>query len=152
MFRLEERQVQFTALLTFLKAAVFISIIFTTNVFSETGKKGTDQEVKKGKYLYEVYCQSCHGHKGIGQKSIPWGIRNLEYFAAPALDDSQHAWHHSDDDLIKTILEGSPRTNQMPAWKKVLSKRDAADLVAYMKSLWGTRALECQGPKHMSCM
>ena len=81
-----------------------------------------------------------------------WFIRNPEYFVPPALDDSQHAWHHSDEDLIKMILEGSPRTKQMPSWKKLLSKRDAADLVAYMKSLWGSRALECQGPKHMSCL
>lgn len=29
---------------------------------------------------------------------------------------------------------------------------DARDLVAYIKSLWTPRELDCQGPKHMECM
>jgi mono/diheme cytochrome c family protein len=131
---------------------VFITVALAANGFAETGKMGTEQESERGKKLYVIYCQSCHGQNGIGQAPIPWSIRNSEYFVPPALDDSQHAWHHSDEDLIKMILEGSPRTKQMPSWKKLLSKQDAADLVAYMKSLWGPRALECQGPKHMSCL
>ena len=30
--------------------------------------------------------------------------------------------------------------------------QDAKDLIVYMKSLWGKRELDCQGPKHMQCM
>lgn len=124
----------------------------STSVLAETWKRGTAQEITRGKKLYTWYCQSCHGIDGVGGQPIPWSIRRPDYIVPPALDDSQHAWHHSDENLIQTILEGSPRTSQMPAWKSVLSKRDAADLVAYMKSLWSDQALSCQGPKHMSCM
>ena len=72
---------------------------------------------------------------------------------APALDSSAHAWHHTDVALQKLILEGSSRTPRMEAWKKTgLSNKEAHDLVAYIKSLWTQRELECQGPNHMQCM
>ncbi len=119
---------------------------------AETGKRPDKNKIVSGKKLYAMYCQSCHGVRGIGEPAVPSSLRNPSYFNAPALDGSQHAWHHTDEDLIKFILEGSPRTKRMAAWNKALSKEDARDLVDYMKSLWGPRALECQGPKHMSCM
>jgi hypothetical protein len=41
----------------------------------------------------------------------------------------------------------------MAAWKNNgLSEQNAQDLVAYIKSLWTQRELDCQGPKHMQCM
>ena len=41
----------------------------------------------------------------------------------------------------------------MPPWRGVLSRDDAIDIVAYIKTLWTPfiRA-NCQGAKHMSCM
>jgi len=68
------------------------------------------------------------------------------------LNDTSHAWHHSDEQLAQTILQGIQRTNRMPAWKNVLTEKQAYDIVAYIKSLWSPRILACQGPKHMSCM
>ena len=34
----------------------------------------------------------------------------------------------------------------------IVDNEDAHDLVAYIKSLWTQRELDCQGPKHMQCM
>ncbi|MDH3371058.1 MAG: cytochrome c [Gammaproteobacteria bacterium] len=119
---------------------------------AETGKKPDPHAALRGAKLYKNFCQSCHGKRGVGETVYPWNVGKPGYFPAPALDDSQHAWHHSDEDLAKFIREGSPRTPRMPAWKKNLSEQNIRDIVAYMKSLWGNRALECQGPKHMSCM
>ena len=116
---------------------------------AETGKRPDRHAAQRGAKLYKNFCQSCHGERGAGELVYPWNIGKPGYFPAPALDDSQHAWHHSDEDLVKLIREGSPRT---PAWKNNLSDKNIRDIVAYMKSLWGARALECQGPKHMSCM
>jgi len=118
---------------------------------AETGKPPDPKAAVRGAELYRTYCQSCHGERGVGEVPIPPVIRRPGYFAAPALDDSQHAWHHADDALIKIILQGSQRTRRMPAWSRVLSRQDARDLVAYMKSLWSVRAIRCQGPRHMSC-
>lgn len=127
-------------------------ILLSGELAAETGKPPDPQAVTRGEGLYAKYCRSCHGVGGIGEPAIPWSIRLPGYFVAPALDDSQHAWHHGDEQLAQMILEGSTRSERMSAWKQLLSSQDAFDLVAYIKSLWGARALECQGPKHMSCM
>ncbi|MDH5513301.1 MAG: cytochrome c [Gammaproteobacteria bacterium] len=119
---------------------------------AETGKKPDQQAALRGAKLYKSFCQSCHGERGVGETVYPWNVGKPGYFPAPALDDSQHAWHHSDEDLLEFIREGSPRTPLMPAWKKNLSDKNIRDIIAYMKSLWSPRALECQGPRHMSCM
>jgi mono/diheme cytochrome c family protein len=104
----------------------------------------------RGETLYQVNCQSCHGLRGVGENHSPRTLRDRRYRRAPALDDSTHAWHHNDDALVKTILEGSPREPRMAAFKDVLAREDAVDIVAYMKSLWGPRALACQGARHMA--
>jgi len=107
---------------------------------------------KRGEKLYVQNCQTCHGLQGVGETFTPEILRQAKYFFAPPLNDLSHAWHHTDDALVETILEGVERTDRMRAWKDKLSKQDAQDVVAYMKSQWGPRALECQGPKHMQCM
>ena len=41
----------------------------------------------------------------------------------------------------------------MPAWRGVLTREDALDVIAYIKTLWTPYIREnCQGAKHMSCM
>lgn len=125
---------------------------FGSSAMAETGKRPDTQAAQRGEKAYNVYCVSCHGKRGTGEQPIPASIRKPGYFEAPALDNSMHAWHHTDEALTKTILKGSSRTNRMPAWNKVMSKDQARDVVAYIKSLWSPRFLSCQGPKHMSCM
>jgi mono/diheme cytochrome c family protein len=104
---------------------------------------------RRGEKLYQTHCQQCHGLRGVGENHSDQTLFNPRYIRAPALDDSTHAWHHTDDDLVKTILEGSSRESRMQAFKGVIEESDARDIVTYMKSLWGRRALACQGPKHM---
>ena len=109
--------------------------------------------IAKGRKLFGTFCQACHGPDGRGQDpaSIPPGTPNP--ILAPALNDSAHAWHHSDTNLVETILNGSPREGSpMIAWKGQLSRSDAESLVAYVKSLWSFRSLACQGARHMACM
>ncbi len=110
-------------------------------------------EVESGKKLYQNYCQSCHGLEGVGEPPIPLGIRRLDYIVAMPLNEASHAWHHSDDNIVQTILHGNSRSKlRMPIWKDIISEEQAYDLVAYLKTFWSDRILECQGPRHMSCM
>lgn len=107
---------------------------------------------KRGEKLFAANCQACHGAVGIGEAPQ---FGKSQQGLAPALDDTAHAWHHSDQQLQNTILKGSPTPNsRMVAFEGRLNARDAADLVAYMKSLWNERARRCQGAKHMDpgCM
>ena len=113
----------------------------------------TTPEEARGQNLYVKKCQSCHGKDGVGENYSMQSLSNKEYIMAPALNTSAHAWHHTDEALGQTILDGSPRTPRMVAWKHSgVSTEDAHDLVAYIKSLWTQRELDCQGPKHMQCM
>jgi mono/diheme cytochrome c family protein len=115
--------------------------------------KPATPEQERGRDLYVSKCQSCHGKNGNGENYSMEALTNKEYIMAPALDASAHAWHHTDEALQKTILEGSKRTARMAAWKNSgVSEADSHDLVAYIKSLWTQRELDCQGPKHMQCM
>lgn len=131
---------------------VFFSlVVLPITAFAETGKPPDPQAARRGAPLYQKYCQSCHGERGVGEK-LSFSAYIHREIIAPALDDSQHAWHHGDDDLTAFILNGSPRTPRMPAWKGTLSEKQVRDIVDYIKSLWGPRAIACQGPKHMACM
>lgn len=101
-----------------------------------------------GKALYRQYCVSCHGVDGRGERN--WMYRE---HGAPALDDSGHAWHHEDAQLVSMILDKPIPDSRMPAWRGILSRGDAIDVVAYIKSLWSPYILaNCQGAKHMQCM
>lgn len=112
----------------------------------------TAEAVDRGRALYGANCQDCHGVRGVGERPDDIYAKDEFGVVAPPLDDSAHAWHHSDFNLVQTILNGSPRNERMAAWKHSLSGKDAEDLVAYIKSLWNFRSLACQGARHMRCM
>jgi len=142
----------------YVKTVKIIRILFILAVFvlsqsvlAETGKKPDPASVIAGHKLYEQHCQVCHQKNGVGAYPVPWSIRNPGYIPPMPLNETSHAWHHSDEQLVHTIMNGIAERN-MPAWKQVLSKKEAVEIVAYVKSLWSQKILECQGPKHMSCM
>ncbi len=114
-------------------------------------QKELDAAQQRGKALFAANCQKCHGIEGVGETYSLQALTTKGYLMAPPLNDFTHAWHHTDDQLVKTILEGSPRKSRMEGWKGRLSEQQARDVVAYIKTLWGPRALACQGPKHMQC-
>ena len=129
----------------------FVLITTSGYLLAETGKKPDPESVKLGKALYEKHCQACHQKDGVGAYPVPWGIRNPNYIPPMPLNETSHAWHHSDEQLVNTILNGIDKRS-MPAWRHVLSEKEATEIVAYIKSLWSPKILACQGPKHMSCM
>jgi len=133
--------------------SLLCSLLITGITQAETGKQPDSKSVTQGKLLYDSHCIACHKRDGIGEPVVPWSIRRTDFIEAMPLNERSHAWHHDDEQLIGMILDGTPRSRtRMPAWRNILSEQDAADLVAYMKSLWSERIVSCQGPKHMSCM
>jgi mono/diheme cytochrome c family protein len=132
--------------------AAAIIILFSQSLLAETGQRPSAQSVAAGKTLYEQYCQSCHKENGVGEQPIPPLIRYPGYLTAMPLNETSHAWHHTDEQLVSAILNGLQRTPRMPAWMGTLTEQQASQIVAYIKSFWSDRILGCQGPKHMSCM
>ncbi len=120
---------------------------------AETGVRPDPAAVARGAELYASHCISCHRKDGVGEPRVPWSIRRPDLIEAMPLNETSHAWHHGDEQLISMILEGTERSRRrMPVFRGVLSAEDAADLVAYIKSFWSDRILACQGPGHMRCM
>ncbi|MEH6473911.1 MAG: c-type cytochrome, partial [Halopseudomonas sp.] len=108
----------------------------------------TAQEMT-GQKIYQTNCQSCHGIEAVGETYSIEGLTTEGFLFAPALNGSMHGWHHTDEQLVKTIMDGSPRTDKMPAWKGTLSETDALAAIAYLKTFWGEKQKRCQGPGHM---
>lgn len=131
-----------------IAAVLALAVILPNLPGTSTSSLTTRANASRGEQLYGQYCVSCHGVKGRGERN--W---RYQEHGAPALDDSGHAWHHEDAQLVSMILDKPIPDSRMPAWRGVLSQRDAIDLVAYIKSLWSPyiRA-NCQGAKHMRCM
>ncbi len=121
-----------------------------------TGFEGSDRisakTINRGRQIYINNCQDCHGPGGTGERPDDPYAKDKYGFVAPALNDDGHAWHHPDRQLVDTILNGSERNKRMIAWKATLSRREAEDVLTYIKSLWNFRSLACQGARHMACM
>lgn len=132
--------------------AAAIMLLMSANLMALTGQRPDVQSIAAGKALYQQYCQNCHGKEGVGEKPIPPLLKMPGYLVEMPLNKTPHAWHHGDDQLINSILNGLKRTQRMPAWKEVLTREQAAQVIACIKSLWSDRILNCQGPKHMTCM
>lgn len=112
----------------------------------------TPERLSAAAKLYDRLCQACHGVGGVGERPESPGATDSYGFLAPALNDSAHAWHHSDEDLVETISRGSPRNPRMLPFEGIIGKERTKDLVLYLRSLWSLRSLACQGSRHMRCM
>ena len=133
--------------------AIIAGFLIIGAAHGETGQKPDPESVARGAKLYEIYCVACHKNNGVGEPTVPQYIRHPSFVEAMPLNEASHAWHHSDEQLVTMILDGNRRSRRrMPVWRGILSDAEAADLVAYLKSLWSDRIIACQGPKHMSCM
>jgi mono/diheme cytochrome c family protein len=95
-----------------------------------------------GKQVYDLNCAACHGANLEGQPD--WQTPNPDgSFKAPPHNEDGHTWHHSDQVLIGTILQGGARltgtmsgASNMPAFEDILSEAEITAVLAYIKSTW----------------
>ncbi len=133
--------------------SLLVLLLVTAITQAQTGTQPDSKSAARGKQLYDAHCVACHKPDGVGEPTVPWSIRRTDLIEAMPLDETSHAWHHGDGQLVDMILDGTPRSRtRMPVWRNILSEQEAADLVAYLKSFWSDRIISCQGPKHMDCM
>jgi mono/diheme cytochrome c family protein len=91
----------------------------------------------RGKNVYDAHCVECHGDMGRGDgpsaayvtprprdfTSGKYKIRSTESGSVP-----------TDDDLMQSVRQGLYGTS-MPAWARILSDAEIADVVTYIKGL-----------------
>lgn len=92
---------------------------------------------RRGKVVYDAHCVECHGPAGQGDgpadaqikprprdfTSGKYKIRSTDTGSVPA-----------DEDVVRSVRQGLSGT-AMPAWEKILSDVDIADVAAYVRTL-----------------
>lgn len=122
----------------------FLAVVAGALVYLRNGPVRIDpsdrQQVALGKRLYATACASCHGANLEGQPDWQRRLPNGR-LPAPPHDAGGHTWHHSDAFLMRTTKLGPAAypagyQTDMPAFEGVLSDREIAAILAYIKSEW----------------
>ncbi len=100
-----------------------------------TVKIDTSQNVQLalGETIYKSNCIACHGEDGSGyaQPDIP----------APAINGTEHAWHHPDEQILALLQQGG---NLMPAVGANWSNEEREAVWAYVKQWWSPQQRKAQ--------
>ncbi len=85
---------------------------------------GVDEDMLAlGEQVYQNTCAACHGENGEG-----YGIPQ-----APALDETEHAWHHPDGQIQELIQNGG---KVMPALGDQLTDEEIVAVIRYIQTWW----------------
>jgi mono/diheme cytochrome c family protein len=96
----------------------------------------TPDPVMQGREVFLRVCAECHGQNGEGYANE---------LAAPALDHSEHAWHHPDQQIRGWIVNGKLGLNAaMPALGDQLTNEEIEAVIVYLHTLWTPEQLEIQ--------
>ncbi len=90
------------------------------------------QVIALGVEVYSQNCASCHGDQGQGHALVE---------QAPALNNSEHAWHHPDGQIQDLIINGG---STMPAFGDKLSDGDIEAVIRYIQTWWTAEQLTAQ--------
>ncbi|MBF0180248.1 MAG: c-type cytochrome [Magnetococcales bacterium] len=100
---------------------------FDTASMSAPMPKGLTGNVVWGKQFYDRHCADCHGETGDGKgRRSEFIYPKPRNFLHPA---SQHKFNRTH--LFEVIAEGM-RGTEMPAWNKVLTDQEIANLAEYV--------------------
>ncbi|MBT3189902.1 MAG: cytochrome c [Anaerolineae bacterium] len=85
-----------------------------------------------GEEVYAANCATCHGANGEGHGEVE---------VAPALDATEHAWHHADGQLQGLIVNGG---EQMPPFGESLTNDEVVAVIRYFQTWWSEGQLNSQ--------
>ncbi len=88
----------------------------------------TDESIKNGERLYNIYCSACHGKTGMGDGEVS------KKMVPPQNLQSDYAKNLSDGYIFATIVGGGAI---MPSQKKALTQKEVWDIVNYVRKLQG---------------
>jgi mono/diheme cytochrome c family protein len=105
------------------------------------GTRFNDEQLAQGRALYEGICAACHGIDGQGQfPDAPLVPDATGRYGAPPHNEVGHTWHHTDELLVRYVIEGGfadeKRFYQMPSLGAALTREQAMMIIAYIKTMW----------------
>jgi mono/diheme cytochrome c family protein len=105
--------------------------------------------VALGETIYVEHCAECHGKNLEGEPG--WQELNEDgSYRAPAQDVTGHTWQHEDIRLVQIVKLGGSRVppsegvSNMPAYATILSDREIAAVLAFIKSSWPPEVQQVQ--------
>lgn len=94
---------------------------------------------RRGRIVYEHYCQICHGEHGQGD-----GFNSALLSIPPRNFADRTFWKRATEQkLTKTIAEGGKsvaKSNLMPAWGHTLDAEKIQDVIAYLRTFAASTA------------
>lgn len=90
-------------------------------------------DAHKGKALYKEHCFSCHGPTGKGDGPLAGDLPKKPVDIGEKLD----GFFEIESLLISSVIMGGKVDAGMPAFEGTLSKQDAKDILAYVRSVHG---------------
>ena len=96
----------------------------------------TIDTIVQGREVYMRICAQCHGENGEGYANE---------LQSPALNQSEHAYHHPDQQIHDWIVHGKLGLGrQMPPFGEQLTDNEVHAVIAYLHTLWTPEQLEIQ--------
>lgn len=92
------------------------------------------ERLEAGFALYRQHCASCHGAFLAGETG--W---RADAHRAPALNETGHAFNHSDLDLFQRVVAGARAPGgriSMPAFRGLLSDDEIVTVLSYIAAWW----------------
>ena len=106
-------------------------------------------QVEKGKHLFRQTCATCHGQNAEGTTLWKQKDENGNY-PPPPLNGSAHAWHHSLDQLSRSIKNGGIEFGgTMPGFEAQYSDPEILSLIAFFQSRWPDEVYQVWYQNHM---
>ncbi len=92
--------------------------------------------VTTGSQLFQQNCAVCHGANAEGTRE--WKKTDASgNYPPPPLDGSAHAWHHSIEQLSRSIKQGGIQLGGvMPGFADKLDDQQILALIAFFQSKW----------------
>ena len=113
--------------LAILGALVYFWVV--TNQPSEP--LASAEVISLGRTVYQESCASCHGDQGQGHVLLD----------APALNETEHAWHHPDGQIQDLLVNGGVN---MPAFGEQLSRDEIVAVIRFIQTWWTKEELASQ--------
>ena len=96
----------------------------------------TTDPVIQGHEVFTRICAECHGENGEGYANE---------LQSPALNHTEHAYHHPDQQIHDWIVNGKLGLGrQMPPLGEQLTGEEVHAVITYLHSLWTPEQLEIQ--------
>jgi len=93
------------------------------------GARRVHAQAPDGKALYEENCRKCHGVRGTPPKTMK------EKFPKIATFDAEFIAKRSDDSVVKVLMKGVGKAEDMKSFKDKLSPEDMTAVAKYVREL-----------------